>query len=125
MEINTLDRRPIVNDDYTNSKNEKKVGGPKNLGLCESYEYSSMPSKYVLGMESRLTAKCMLEYGVNNVRGSMFCGTHELHMGDAPTLTKFVGHYNDLNHRKLSARTNSTLPPFTKSWDSVQRWQVL
>lgn len=63
----------------------------------------------------------MLEYGVNNVRGSMFCGTHEFHMGDAPTLTKFVDHYNDLNYRKLSARTHSTFPPFRTSWDNVQR----
>ena len=74
-------------------------------------EYRRIPSRYVLGMESRVTAECMLEFGVNNVRGSMFCGTREFHMGDADALTKFIGHYNDLNYRKVSARLQSTLPP--------------
>lgn len=74
-------------------------------------EYRRIPSRYVLGMESRVTAECMLKFGVDNVRGSMFCGTREFHMGDAPALTKFIGHYNDLNYRKVSARLQSTLPP--------------
>lgn len=73
-------------------------------------EYRRIPSKYVLGMESRITAECMLEFGVNNVRGSMFCGTREFHMGDVAALTKFIGHYNDLNYRKVSQRLADTLP---------------
>jgi len=73
-------------------------------------EYKRIPSKYVLGMESRITAECMLEFGVNNVRGSMFCGTREFHIGDVASLTKFIGHYNDLNYRKVSIRLAETLP---------------
>jgi hypothetical protein len=73
-------------------------------------EYKRIPSKFVLGMESRITAECMLEFGVNNVRGSMFCGTREFHVGDVATLTKFIGHYNDLNYRKVRNRLVETLP---------------
>lgn len=73
-------------------------------------EYRRIPSKFVLGMESRITAECMLEYGVNNVRGSMFCSTREFHVGDISALTKFIGHYNDLNYRKVSDRLMQTLP---------------
>jgi hypothetical protein len=73
-------------------------------------EYKRIPSKFVLGMESRITAECMLEFGVNNVRGSMFCGTREFHVGDVAALTKFIGHYNDLSYRKVRDRLNETLP---------------
>lgn len=73
-------------------------------------EYKRIPSKFVLGMESRITAECMLEFGVNNVRGSMFCGTREFHVGDVATLTKFIGHYNHLNYRRVRRRLVQTLP---------------
>eukprot|EP00804_Cyclotella_cryptica_P020645 CCRYP_003467-RA/>CCRYP_003467-RA protein AED:0.32 eAED:0.32 QI:0/-1/0/1/-1/1/1/0/296 len=73
-------------------------------------EYRRIPSKYILGMESRITAELMLEFGVNNVRGSMFCGTREFNMGDIDALTKFIGHYNDLNYRKVHVRLSQTLP---------------
>jgi predicted GIY-YIG superfamily endonuclease len=73
-------------------------------------EYKRIPSKYVLGMESRITAECMLEFGVNNVRGSMFCSTREFHKGDIAALTKFIGHYNDLNYRKVCLRLEKMLP---------------
>lgn len=73
-------------------------------------EYRRIPSKYILGMESRITAELMLEFGVNNVRGSMFCSTREFHMGDIDSLTKFIGHYNDLSYRKVHVRLSQTLP---------------
>ena len=57
-----------------------------------------------------MTAECMLEFGVNNVRGSMFCSTRDFHMGDIDALTKFLGHYNDLNYRKVNVRLSQTLP---------------
>jgi hypothetical protein len=61
-------------------------------------------------MESRVTAQLMLELGVNNVRGSMFCGTRDYHVGDVDALTKFLGHYNDLDYREVYARLCRTLP---------------
>lgn len=73
-------------------------------------EIRRVPSRYLLGTESKVTAECMLEFGVNNVRGSMFCGTREYHLGDIDALTKFLGHYNNLNYRKVNARLSRTLP---------------
>lgn len=73
-------------------------------------EYRRIPNRYLLGMESKVTAEAMLEFGVNNVRGSMFCSPREYHTGDIDALTKFLGHYNDLNYRKVNARLSQTLP---------------
>ncbi|KAL7462411.1 hypothetical protein ACHAXS_002787 [Conticribra weissflogii] len=73
-------------------------------------EYRRIPLKYLLGMESRVTAELMLEFGVNNVRGSMFCSPREYHLGDIDALTKFLGHYNDLSYRKVQQRLSQTLP---------------
>lgn len=73
-------------------------------------EYKRIPDEYLLGMESKVTAQLMLEFGVNNVRGSMFCSPREYHTGDLDSLTKFLGHYNDLNYRKVNARLSQTLP---------------
>ena len=44
-------------------------------------------------MESRITAELMLEHGMNNVRGSMFCTTQDYHIGDLDGLTRFLGQY--------------------------------
>lgn len=73
-------------------------------------EYRRIPLKFLLGLESKITAECMLEFGVNNVRGSMFCSSRNYHVGDIDALTKFLGHYCDLNYRKVSARLSQTLP---------------
>ena len=73
-------------------------------------EYRRVPSEFLLGIESRVTAQLMLELGVNNVRGSMFCGTRDYHAGDVDALTKFLGHYNDLDYREVYARLCRTLP---------------
>lgn len=73
-------------------------------------EHRRIPSKFLLGLESKVTAECMLEFGVNNVRGSYFCSPRDYHVGDVESLTKFLGHYCDLNYRKVSARLSQTLP---------------
>lgn len=67
-------------------------------------EYKRIPKKFILGFESKVTAENMLLYGVNNVRGSMFCSTRDYHIGHLDALTKFIGHYNDLNYGKVKQR---------------------
>ena len=74
-------------------------------------EYRRVPRAYLPGMESRVTAEMMLAHGVNNVRGSMFCGTRDYHAGDLDALTKFLGHYNDLDYGEVYAGLRATLPP--------------
>lgn len=74
-------------------------------------EYKRVASEYRLGLESKVTAECMLEFGVNNVRGAMFCAARQYNLGDVNALTGFLGHYNDLSYRKVSARLMRTLPP--------------
>ncbi len=68
---------------------------------------------YLLGMESKITAQAMLQYGVNNVRGSMFCSPRNYDISDINVLTKFLGHYNDLDYGKVYSRLCRTLqhPP--------------
>ena len=73
-------------------------------------EYKRIPQKYLLGFESKVTAENMLLYGVNNVRGSMFCSTKDYHVGHLDALTKFIGHYNDLNYGKVKQRLRKVLP---------------
>ena len=73
-------------------------------------EYKRIPQKYLLGFESKVTAENMLLYGVNNVRGSMFCSTKDYHIGHLDALTKFIGHYNDLNYGKVKQRLRKVLP---------------
>jgi len=73
-------------------------------------EYKRIPKKYLLGFESKVTAENMLLYGVNNVRGSMFCSTRDYHIGHLDALTKFIGHYNDLNYGKVKQRLRKVLP---------------
>ena len=74
-------------------------------------EYRRIPSIYLLGMESKVTAQTMLRYGVNNVRGSMFCSVRNYHLGDIDALTKFLGHYNDLEYGRVYSKLCRMLPP--------------
>ena len=74
-------------------------------------EYRRIPKKYLLGFESKVTAENMLLYGVNNVRGSMFCSTKDYHIGHLDALTKFIGHYNDLNYGKVKQRLRKVSLP--------------
>ena len=73
-------------------------------------EYKRIPHKFLLGYESKVTAETMLKYGVNNVRGSMFCSVRDYNIGDIDALTKFLGHYNDMNYGKVNKRLSETLP---------------
>ena len=57
-----------------------------------------------------VTYQTMLKYGVNNVRGSMFCSIRDYHMGHIDALTKFLGHYNNLNYGQVRKRLARTLP---------------
>lgn len=94
--------------DHGRRKGSKWTRAHKPLGVLR--EFRRVPSQFLLGMESKVTAECMLEFGVNNVRGSMFCSPREYHMGDIKALTKFLGHYNDLNYKKVNHRLSETLP---------------
>ena len=73
-------------------------------------EYRRIPSHYVLGLESAVTAALMLELGVNNVRGSMYCSVRDYHAGDVEGLTRFLGHYGDLDYGRVRAELRRTLP---------------
>lgn len=73
-------------------------------------EYRIIPSQYSLGVESRVTAEYMLRYGVNNVRGAMFCDNRIYTSRDVDALTRFLGHYNDMNYKDVRDSLQSTLP---------------
>lgn len=61
-------------------------------------EYRHVPKQYILGYESYITAQLMYQYGINNVRGGMFCGVQNLDMKNVDTLTYYIGHYCDLDY---------------------------
>jgi hypothetical protein len=73
-------------------------------------EYKRVPELHHLGLEAKVTAECMLEYGVNNVRGAMFALTRDYTVADLDALTGFLGHYNNLNYRELNMTLSRTLP---------------
>ena len=104
----TTNRKRRVRE-HARGKGSKWTRTYKPLRVVE--ERRRIPSKYLLGTESTVTAEYMLKMGVNNVRGSMFCSPREFHMGDIDALTKFLGHYCNLNYRKVNARLSQTLPP--------------
>lgn len=72
--------------------------------------YKRVPFKYLLGMESQVTAELMLQKGVNNVRGSMFSQPRRYTIGDIEQLVGFLGHYNDLNYKDIRESLEKTLP---------------
>jgi predicted GIY-YIG superfamily endonuclease len=72
-------------------------------------EYRRIPHAYYLGMEARVTAECMLEYGINNVRGAMFSQPRDYTMEDVRALTGFLGHYNDLDYNDVAMRLEREL----------------
>jgi len=61
-------------------------------------EYRHVPEQYILGYESYITARLMYQYGINNVRGGMFCGIQNLDMKNVDILTYYIGHYCDLDY---------------------------
>jgi Zinc knuckle/GIY-YIG catalytic domain len=72
-------------------------------------EYRRIPQAYYLGMEARVTAECMLEFGINNVRGAMFSQPRDYTMEDVRALTGFLGHYNDLDYNAVAMRLEREL----------------
>jgi predicted GIY-YIG superfamily endonuclease len=73
-------------------------------------EYKRIPEKYLMGMESQKTAEYMIKYGVNNVRGASFCFARNFEHADIPTLTGFLGHYNQLSYPELHKELQKVLP---------------
>ena len=81
-------------------------------------EYRHVPYKYILGYESYITAQLMLQFGINNVRGGMFCGIQNFDMTNVDILTYYIGHYcnldythvyNSICHELLQSTTTSSL----------------
>ena len=79
-------------------------------------EYKRIPSKYVLGMESQVTAEYMYKYGVNNVRGASFCKARDFTKDDLSDLTAFLGHYNQLSYAHLNKELRKVLPDAPRSY---------
>lgn len=73
-------------------------------------EHTRIPEKYYLGMESKITAEYMLNFGVNNVRGSMYAQTKKYTTDDLEALTAFLGHYNSLSYSDVREWLERTLP---------------
>jgi len=73
-------------------------------------EYKRIPTRYLMGMESQKTAEYMMEYGVNNVRGAAYCNSRQFTTADIPSLTGFLGHYNQLDYQELHTELRKVLP---------------
>mmetsp|Transcript_865 Transcript_865/g.1810 ORF Transcript_865/g.1810 Transcript_865/m.1810 type:complete len:382 (-) Transcript_865:167-1312(-) len=73
-------------------------------------EYKRIPKRYLMGMESQMTAEYMLKFGVNNVRGSSYCLVRDYTTRDIPSLTGFLGHHNQLDYQDLYKELVKTLP---------------
>lgn len=74
------------------------------------HETRRIPKAYYLGMEATITAEYMLKYGINNVRGAMFSETRQYTTADTDTLTKFLGHHNNLDYTDLVVHLKQILP---------------
>ena len=74
------------------------------------HEIRRVPQRYVLGVESQVTAELMIKHGVNNVRGSYFCKSKEYTLEHKSSLVGFLGHYNALNYRQVDCLLRKTLP---------------
>jgi len=83
-------------------QHKEERGGSKwtrlNKPIRVLKQYRRVPEVYHLGMEAKITAECMLKYGINNVRGAMFGHSVEYTMSDLDALTGFIGHYNDMSY---------------------------
>jgi Zinc knuckle len=66
-------------------------------------------------MEATITARCMLEFGVQNVRGAMFSKVRDFTKEDLPALTGFIGHYNDLDYNEVASRLERELLSFGRN----------
>eukprot|EP00566_Odontella_aurita_P018459 CAMPEP_0113551840 /NCGR_PEP_ID=MMETSP0015_2-20120614/14740_1 /TAXON_ID=2838 /ORGANISM="Odontella" /LENGTH=337 /DNA_ID=CAMNT_0000452761 /DNA_START=484 /DNA_END=1498 /DNA_ORIENTATION=+ /assembly_acc=CAM_ASM_000160 len=82
-------------------------------------EHTRIPEKYYLGMESKITAEYMLNFGVNNVRGAMYAQTRRYTADDLEALTAFLGHYNSLSYDDVREWLERTLPSASPANDFV------
>ena len=64
-----------------------------------------------MGVEAQVTAEYMLKFGVNNVRGAYFSNPRNYTLDDIGILTAFLGHYGQLDFKKLEKKLRKTLPP--------------
>ena len=69
-----------------------------------------VPERYHLGEENRVTAACMVKFGVNNVRGGMFARGRNYTSRHLGALKSFLGHYNQLSYPDLEKVLARTLP---------------
>jgi hypothetical protein len=58
-------------------------------------------SEYVTGVELRLTAESMLKYGVNRVRGAMWCGLNAFDPTSVPMLQSVIAHILGRNYKEV------------------------
>ena len=96
----------------TSSSSSSSVAWTRtNAPIRVLQQYTRVPPQYALGLESQVTAEAMLHYGVNNVRGACFSDpkpyTRPKHV-DA--LTRFLGHYNNLNYADVQDQLWKVLP---------------
>lgn len=95
-----------------------------NRPICVLKEYKRVPEAYHLGMEAKITAEFMLKYGVNNVRGAMFCKAIEYTLADLDALTGFLGHYNEMSYDNVRDYLSQRLPRpeyNKKSWQNKKK----
>jgi len=95
----TVNRRRRMKEHMSSRGGSKWTRIHKPLRLAK--EYRRVPADYYLGKEAQVTAELMLEHGINNVRGAMFAKPRNYTVNDVAALTGFLGHYNDLNYKKL------------------------
>ena len=67
-------------------------------------------SRYTLGVEASVTAKYLLEHGLENVRGAMFSDPRAFSHQDIPSLVAILGHFRDLDYRELERSLQDALP---------------
>mmetsp|Transcript_89 Transcript_89/g.109 ORF Transcript_89/g.109 Transcript_89/m.109 type:complete len:278 (+) Transcript_89:87-920(+) len=82
-----------------------KMHKPKRL----LKEYKRIPPGYYLGKEAQVTAELMIKHGINNVRGAMFSKPRNYTLDDVVALTGFLGHYNNLDYKRLGKQIRAEL----------------
>ena len=77
------------------------------IRVVETHRFIS--KKYYLGFEAQVTARYMQQYGIQNVRGAMFCTPRNFTTEDAGALVGFLGHYNDQRYRDVRVQLEQQL----------------
>jgi predicted GIY-YIG superfamily endonuclease len=85
-------------------------------------QYRRIPPRYALGLESKITAELMMEYGVNNVRGGMFCSPRNYTLRELEPLTRFLGHYNDLSFVAVREYLKTQLPDSNNATSTTSQY---